>query len=356
MSLSSILSSWGLSPEIRDLATESQSLTIARVTEQARGQYRVVTDQAEQPAVVAGKIMHLTDDPVAFPAVGDWVLVAGDDDLAVIQEVLPRQTCIVRKAAGTSRDAQVIAANVDTVFICMALNEDFNLRRLERYLAVVWESRATPVVVLTKSDLATDLASQVAEVVAIAGGADVTVTSVEDDHGIDGVRRYVTPGKTVAFIGSSGVGKSTLVNHLAGHEVLRTSGLRGDGQGRHTTTHRQAILLPDGGILIDTPGMRELGLETGDIGRTFEDIEALAAQCRFADCQHTGEPGCAVQSAIESGDLEEGRFRSYEKLEREVRYSGMNSRQIAADQIDRIFGGKAGLKAMRKRTKASPKR
>ncbi len=346
----SSLLSWGANDSV--LSAQRQSdLNLARVITQERGQYTVVTESGERPAVLSGKLMYNTADITSYPGVGDWVLLAGDDQLGVIQDVLPRTSCIIRKVAGTEQRPQVIATNVDIVFICMALNEDFNLRRLERYLAVVWESDAKPVVVLTKADLANDLPARLAEVDRVAIGAEVITTSAYEETGMERVRAHLGPGITVAFIGSSGVGKSTLVNTLVGADVLATGGLRNDGQGRHITTHREAILLPGGGVLIDTPGMRELGLESADIDRTFSDIEALAAQCRFADCGHTQEPGCAVRSAVSSGELDADRLASWRKLSKEVDYAGKSSRRIQDEKLNRMFGGKAGLKAVRKRTK-----
>ena len=338
----------GATERVLTEASAHPNLNLARVITQERGQYTVVSATSERSAVVAGKLLYNTDDITALPGVGDWVIIAGDDDLAVIQEILPRYSCIVRKAAGPTQRGQVIATNVDTVFICMALNEDFNLRRLERYLAVVWESGASPVVVLTKADLAADLDAQLNEVHGVAIGAEVLVTAAHERQGIDAITPYIGEGKTIAFIGSSGVGKSTLVNTLIGEDLIRTSGLRNDGQGRHTTTHREAILLPAGGVLIDTPGMRELGLDSADIDRTFSDIEELSTQCRFSDCRHESEPGCAIQAAIAFGGLDEARLGNYRKLSNEAAYASKSSRQIGEEKFNRMLGGKSTVKARRK--------
>ncbi len=349
------LHNWGATERVLTESSSHPNLNLARVITQERGQYTVVTESGERSAVVSGKLLYNTEDITALPGVGDWVMVAGDDDLCVIQEILSRTSIIVRKAAGPTKQGQLIATNVDVVFICMALNEDFNLRRLERYLALVWDSGAKPVVVLTKADLAEDLDAQLQDVAGVAIGVDVLVTAALEKQGMEAVSPFIDDQRTIAFIGSSGVGKSTLVNTLVGEEILRTSGLRNDGQGRHTTTHREAILLPGGGILIDTPGMRELGLESADIDRTFSDIEELAAQCRFSDCSHQSEPGCAVQAAVESGELDGRRLASYFKLSAEVDYTGKNSRQIADEKVNRIFGGKAGQKAARREFKQREK-
>lgn len=345
------LTSWGATERHLTLAADNPSLQLARVISQERGQYTVITENGERPAVLSGKLLYDTTDISSLPGVGDWILLAGDADLGVVQRILPRTSIIARKAVGMPPRPQVIATNVDTVFICMALNANFNLSRLERYLAVIWESGATPVVVLTKADLAHDLAEQIAQAQSVAIGADIVTTSATDHLGIDAVRAFVCDGGTIAFIGSSGVGKSTLVNTLVGSEVLKTSHLRNDDQGRHTTTHREAILLPGGGVLIDTPGMRELGIDSADVDKTFADVEALAAACRFNDCTHGSEPGCAVRAAVNDGSLDHRRLESWRKLSHEADYAGKSSRQIGEQKLNRIFGGKSGAKAARKQFK-----
>jgi ribosome biogenesis GTPase len=294
----------------------------ARVAEQHRGAYILFTELGELRAEAAGRLEHEADAD-GMPAVGDWVAIAArpDESAATIHAVLPRRTKFSRKVAGNASEEQVLAANVDAVFLLMSLNEDFNLRRLERYITMAWESGAQPVVVLTKTDLCPEFALRVLEVEAIAFGVPVHAISSLTGDGVELVRAHLAPGRTIALLGSSGVGKSTLVNTLAGEEVLATQPIReDDGEGRHTTTHRQLVLLPDGGLVLDSPGMRELQLwaSSDGLAETFGDVEDIAAQCRFSDCAHGTEPGCAVQAALDDGTLSFDRWTSYKKLQREL--------------------------------------
>lgn len=240
----------------------------------------------------------------------------------------------IRRAAGTSQTEQVVAANIDTVFLCMALNRDFNLRRLERYLSIAWDSGAVPVVVLTKTDLCDNPEDKRLAVEEVAMGTDILETSAVERDGISQILPYLQEGKTVAFIGSSGVGKSTLINCLLGEKYLATGDLRSDDKGHHTTTHRELLFLPNGGMVIDTPGMRELGMWDAEEGidRAFEDIEELALRCRFRDCKHISEPGCAVRKAIDQGELSEERFLSYRKLKTENDYFEDSESYLAAKE------------------------
>lgn len=334
-------------------------LHLARVSVQHKQLYKVITAQGEITAELSGKLIHAVQAKHDYPAVGDWVMVdrlTDSNGHAIIGVILPRFSLLERKAAGTSQEGQNIAANIDTIFICMALNRDFNLRRLERYLALAWDSGALPAIVLTKADLCTELACRLSEVQAIASGVDVLVTSSQQPTEQTAILNYIKSGQTVAFIGSSGVGKSTLINHLAGQEVLATQMVSQQGKGRHTTTHRQLLVLPGGGIVIDTPGMRELQLETADLAKAFADIDQLTRRCRFADCSHQSEPGCAIKAAIADNSLPLERFLSYQKLQAELNYQGMNSRQLEQAKITRMFGSVGAMKEAHRAIKAKQKR
>ncbi len=289
-----------------------------RVVSEEKGEYRVWAGGAEYAAECVGRLLGRASGRGALPAVGDWVaLEPVEGGRARVRALLPRATKFSRKAAGHRGDEQVVAANVDVVFITVGLDGDFNPRRIERYLAVAWESGATPVVLLTKGDLACDLAARVAEAAAVAGRAEVIVTSARTGAGLGRLRELARPRATVAFLGSSGVGKSTLVNALLARDAQRTGEVREhDQRGKHTTSRRELFVLPSGALLIDTPGMRELQL--WDVSRgldaAFEDVAALAARCRFRDCAHGADAGCAVREAVASGALSRERFESWRKL------------------------------------------
>lgn len=336
------LRSYGFNDRLEREAACFGDMFPARVSRQQHHLYQVISEQGELRASVSGKLLYAADKD--FPAVGDWVMIGGMNG-HTIRHILGRHSAFVRKAAGTSHSMQIVAANIDTIFICMPLNADFNLRRLERYLSIAWNSLATPVIVLTKADLCGDLAQKLVEIGSVSVGTDVVVCSCMEENGCPGVNAYIAEGKTIAFIGSSGVGKSTLINRLMGEDVLATKEIReGDDRGRHATTHRQLLLLPGGGVVIDTPGMRELQLYAANLPKAFEDIQALAASCKYADCSHTAEPGCAVKKAVETGSLSEERLGNYLKLQRETAYGGLSSRQLEHEKINRMFGSKREMK------------
>ena len=295
----------------------------ARVISQEKGMYKISNGTDVKTASVSGKFRYEAAAVSDYPAVGDYVLASWPegDGQAVIKGLFPRKSCFMRKAAGPKKQEQVVAANIDTVLICMSLNHNFNIRRLERYLSITYDSGAAPVVVLTKADLCRDVRIKVSEVRTAAPDADIlVVSSLNGDY--DEVKKYLLPGKTVAFLGSSGVGKSTLINRLTGTDSLATGEIGTDDKGRHTTTHRELIELSNGAFVIDTPGMRELGMwDSGEgIATAFQDIEDLARECKFSNCTHTSEPGCAIQKALSDGTLDAARWNSFRKLMKENKH------------------------------------
>jgi ribosome biogenesis GTPase len=297
---------------------EERGFMPARVVAEHRGGYYVRSELGDRLASARGR---MRDDELwgGMPAVGDWVVVCdAPGDRFAIEALLPRRTKVSRKTPWLIAEEHILVANVDTVLLVAGLDEDFNPRRLERYLTAAWDSGADPVIVLTKLDVCDD-PGKLAEAEMVAVGVPVLAVSNVTGEGIDRVQALLEPAKSFVLLGSSGTGKSTLVNRLAGRKVMEIGGLRNDGRGRHTTRHRQLLVMPGGAILIDTPGLRELQIWEGDIDSAFSDIAELAAQCKFNDCAHSTEPDCAVREALESGELDPGRWANYGKLQREMR-------------------------------------
>ena len=327
------LEAYGFTPALRaSLAARVLNDEIpARVTAVHKERYALVCERGE----CYGKLKSATYFNGAaeeFPTTGDFVLLQyNEQGDSIITHTLPRRSYFARKNPTQGEGEQAVAANFDSVFIMQSLNHDFNPKRLERYLTLAWQSGAVPVVVLTKADLLEQYDEPIREVMRVAAGVDVFPVSAKSGYGIDALSAYLAPGKTIVLLGSSGVGKSSFVNALAGEEVMAVNEIReDDSKGRHTTTHRQLILLSSGVMIIDTPGMRELGMldSTAGLSESFADVERYFSQCRFGNCRHESEPGCAVQAAIAAGELPRERLESYQKLQRESQYAGDTAKYL----------------------------
>jgi ribosome biogenesis GTPase / thiamine phosphate phosphatase len=306
----------------------------ARVISESKNSFLIHNGLDTLQAEIAGKMRYENNIVSSYPVVGDWAAVkkVTNESKGVILSVLPRKSKFSRKTAGERTEEQIVSANIDTVFIVSGLDgkRNFNVRRIERYLTLAWNSGAAPVIILNKVDLCTDVEALIQEVENIAPGIPVHAVSATEVIGIDALRQYLTVGNTAAFLGSSGAGKSSIINSLLGEEKQKTGDVRqDDGLGRHTTTRRELIILTSGGMVIDTPGMREIQMwaDEGDMDGVFQDIERLAENCRFSDCSHRSEPGCAVKAAIENGELDSKRLESYHKLQNEVNYLAFREEQ-----------------------------
>jgi ribosome biogenesis GTPase / thiamine phosphate phosphatase len=328
--------------------------TVGRIAREYRNSYLLYTEQGEQSAEVTGKLRHQATGIQDFPAVGDWVVIQTrvSEQRATIHAILPRTSKFSRKVAGSAIEEQIIATNVDTVFLVSGLDGDLNLRRIERYLILAWESGVNPVILLNKADLCLNLEQCLMEVKEIAMGVPIVMLSAMQQQGMELLQPYLQPGKTIVLLGSSGVGKSTITNQLKGESVQTVQAVRlGDDRGKHTTTHRQLMILPSGALIIDTPGMRELQVwsATEGLPETFMDIETLVEQCRFRNCQHESEPGCAIQQALAAGQLDPKRFLNYQKLQREAQH-------LARKQNQRLtLAEKERWKKMTKASRNHPK-
>ena len=318
------LFSWGWTHYFEAMwnSKERGSEVPARVISQQKKFWAIAGGFGECWAEPSGKLRLEAEEGADWPAVGDWVVatVSEEADSGTIQEVLPRKSKFVRKTAGRVTQEQVLATNIDTALLVSALDGDFNPRRVERYLAQCWESGAKPVILLNKADVCANAAARAAEMERVAAGAAVYIASAKSGLGFEGLEKHLSRGQTLCLLGSSGVGKSTIVNRLMGRAIQETNEVReSDSRGRHTTSARELFALPGGALLIDTPGLRELQLWDSDEGvsRAFADIESLAAQCRFSNCRHEAEPGCTIRQAIASGALDEGRLDNWRKLLRE---------------------------------------
>ncbi|MGL1893302.1 MAG: ribosome small subunit-dependent GTPase A [Spirochaetaceae bacterium] len=321
------LEKWGLTSYFKELTEYlvEQGLHIGRIVKESRHLYEIETEQGRYSGKVSGHFVFTAINRADYPTIGDWVAVKLDQDTAVIEKLIERKSSFSRKRAGNEIEEQVIAANIDYIFLVFGLEggRNYSEGAVERFLTRAWDSGASPIIVLNKSDICENTADFIYKTELIAAGTPIYLTSAIDGSGLDDLRKYLKPGKTIAFTGFSGVGKSALINALCGVEIMRTGSIRDDDKkGKHTTTHKELILLDDGSILIDSPGLKELQLwgDEDTLDSTFEDISEFADLCKFSDCSHNGEPGCQVQRALDSGELDKDRYNRYLKMKKELQF------------------------------------
>lgn len=332
-----------------------EPFTPARVYRQDKNQYHLFSEQGKLTGIVPGRLRKEALSKAQLPCVGDWVLVSeiegAETGTVLIERLLERKSKFSRKEAGDVVDEQIIAANIDTAFIVSGLDDNFNPHRIERYLLLSWNSGAIPVIILNKADLCDDIDKKVSKIQSIAAGTPIHVISATSDEGLEALQEYMTKGSTCVFLGSSGVGKSTIINTLLGFDKFETSSVREeDSMGRHTTTFRELVQTPDKGLIIDTPGMRELQIwaDSSAISQSFDDVVTLAYQCKFSDCQHNTEPGCAITKALATGELAQDRLDSYYKLLKEVEH--LESQKNTAARAEKKQASKKFARLIRNRS------
>lgn len=328
---------------------------LGRVVAQYKGMYKIALESGEKLAELSGKLRYEIDDSLKLPLVGDYVMISKNEGNVTINKILSRKSIFFRSSNEKKDSKQGIVTNVDTIFICMSLNENYSLNRLERYLSIAWDSGATPVIVLTKADLCENIQEKIQEIELVSAFSDIILTS-NKERNQEKFEKYLTKNQTVAFIGSSGVGKTTLINELIGEKKLSTQEIGKKDKGRHTTTNREMVISLYGGVIIDTPGMREIGVKDINLERYYDDIEELGKKCRFSDCTHTKEPGCKVREAIELGILDKRRLENYFKIKRENSYENLSGKELEKQKLEYMFKDIGGVKKVRNFIKEKQKR
>ncbi len=335
------INKWGWSPffEVENEKLQSMGLVPGRIIKENRNIYEIITNSGKFTSKVSGSFLYKATSKSDFPTIGDWVGVKIDNNIAVIECLLKRKSAFSRKSAGDISEEQIIAANIDHIFLVFALDggRNYTPGAVERFLTRAWDSGANPIIILNKSDLCSNSHDFVIETELLAPGVPIILSSTINGDGLQEIKQYITSGETIGFTGFSGVGKSALINALSSSEIMKTGEVRtGDHKGKHTTTHKELILLPNGGILIDSPGLKELQLwgDESSLEDTFSDIAELALHCKFRDCTHSGEPGCAVTDAISMGNLNERRLHNYNNMKKELRYTEARSK-MSANAVER---------------------